>query len=538
MLLNFACLLLAISYTHTYNIFNLLISSRYTETLLGGDVYSRLDMNLFFSDALHFSWTHISYLFFIMPVFLFTYFYTKLYYQINVTQILFSSFIFCVLGYILTSQCYLDSPLSYITVKLCSYNPLLINSLNRYHPFILYLSWLFVPLGLATKLSNKALYTANLTRLYDLYTYIVCLAIFTLFMGSWWAYQEGSWGGWWNWDPSEVFGILILFCTLIILHSYLLKIYKNNLSTIISLLMYSTLLYYSFMQANFTLISHNFGFRDNDLLDVKNFYIFLIFFAIQQLYYVLGRVLTTYANNKSAIGTISYQWYKFITMLFYTFIVISPLLYLVNDFIWKLLQLNISNLSFTYSWVTLSTALLYMLFYSNSTLYIVLFLALVPIFSFSQYWYLYLMSYPLLINLKFRHLHYFVLILFLYNTEYYSYLLSLWYLNGSSQLLYACDSALNNWAYTTVSYPYTNSSCLTSSLSDTCVSYLYFTSPDTKHFNLSQAYHYSAQTFLSDYNFTKYALSTNEYILNFVMSVLLYILWLYYSSIPKFITVL
>ena len=36
------------------------------------------------------------------------------------------------------------------------------------------------------------------------------------------------------------------------------------------------LVYYSFMQVNFTLISHNFGFRDNDLLDIKNFYLILI----------------------------------------------------------------------------------------------------------------------------------------------------------------------------------------------------------------------------------------------------------------------
>ena len=35
-------------------------------------------------------------------------------------------------------------------------------------------------------------------------------------MGGLWAYQEGSWGGWWDWDISEVFGLFIylVFSTL------------------------------------------------------------------------------------------------------------------------------------------------------------------------------------------------------------------------------------------------------------------------------------------------------------------------------------
>jgi cytochrome c biogenesis factor len=29
--------------------------------------------------------------------------------------------------------------------------------------------------------------------------YFLSILLLGLILGGWWAYQEGSWGGWWNW---------------------------------------------------------------------------------------------------------------------------------------------------------------------------------------------------------------------------------------------------------------------------------------------------------------------------------------------------
>jgi hypothetical protein len=362
--------------------------------------------------------------------------------------------------------------------------------------------------------------------------------MFTLFMGSWWAYQEGSWGGWWNWDPSEVFGLLILLGILLITHNYLFNSRKNIFIFIILSLFYLTLTYYSFMQVNFTLISHNFGFRNNDLLDVKNFYLLIIFFITVQLYLKLVFMLSTYMFSKPSVNYNVYSWSKLVILVTFSFVIITPLLYLVNDFIWRLLQLNISNFSFTYTLITISLVLVYSLAYPSTMLLSYVFIFATPLFSFSYYWYLCLASFPLLIRLQPYYFHYFILVIFLYTIEYSFYTFSSWSLNQYSYVLYNFNTVLGSSTYSSLNYPYINSYCNTSILNDTCMSYLYFTSPETKHFNLCQTYYNSTQTLLSDYNSIRYALDAVEYILGFVTSLLFFITLLYKFSTSKFLTVL
>ena len=90
-----------------------------------------------------------------------------------------------------------------------------------------------------------------------------------LYLGSWWALQEGSWGGWWNWDASEFLGLLVLYLILTIFHN------KSNLSHVITLF-YSIRLslsylfiYFFLLQLNFSIISHNFGFRTLKFLNTE-----------------------------------------------------------------------------------------------------------------------------------------------------------------------------------------------------------------------------------------------------------------------------
>jgi hypothetical protein len=87
------------------------------------------------------------------------------------------------------------------------------------------------------------------------------LIIIALYLGSWWALQEGSWGGWWNWDISEVFGLLIFYKITVILHSklYWSSRYFNYWYSYIASVIFIT--FYLIMQINFELSAHDFGFK-------------------------------------------------------------------------------------------------------------------------------------------------------------------------------------------------------------------------------------------------------------------------------------
>jgi len=105
-------------------------------------------------------------------------------------------------------------------------NLLLTNSLNKYHPGLFFLS----VLGLFTAI-NSQFFNFYQTRTFCFnyaalllptsVTYFTLLNIIALVLGSWWAFQEGTWGGWWNWDASEVLGLLVGVFGVLMLHQSL-----------------------------------------------------------------------------------------------------------------------------------------------------------------------------------------------------------------------------------------------------------------------------------------------------------------------------
>lgn len=98
-------------------------------------------------------------------------------------------------------------------------NPLLINPLNFVHPVLVNFFLLFNLLCLVTFLFS----TCDLNFFYKyllgfLKTPIILSLIMlsTLFLGGFWAFQVGTWGGWWIWDLSEtllIFFYLPLLCS-------------------------------------------------------------------------------------------------------------------------------------------------------------------------------------------------------------------------------------------------------------------------------------------------------------------------------------
>lgn len=148
------------------------------------------------------------------------------------------------------------------------FNNLLNNPLNKYHPAIFFISLTFLfntspyiefshSLRTSSSLNMQQVNTyKNLCSKFNILIFIVYIS---LYAGSWWALQEGSWGGWWNWDPSEVFGLLILIYFLFLLHTqygpnpqyYSVYYYINWCIKILFL--------YTLIQTSYTVISHNFG---------------------------------------------------------------------------------------------------------------------------------------------------------------------------------------------------------------------------------------------------------------------------------------
>ena len=165
-------------------------------------------------------------------------------------------------------------------------NSFLLNSLNKYHPLIFYLSALLVFIFLISSSSSTANSFYEVSKLHLLLqkrVTILMLNGFSLFLGSWWALQEWTWGGWWNWDPSETFGLGVALFVLLHLHSS--TTYKDysdyqKKSMLLLILFIGT---YFLVQLNFEILSHNFGL-DSFLFFNKNSHLLYVSFGLVLMY--------------------------------------------------------------------------------------------------------------------------------------------------------------------------------------------------------------------------------------------------------------
>jgi len=148
-----------------------------------------------------------------------------------------------------------------------SFNELLLNLLNRYHPYLFYLcagyfiyyNYLLYVLN-SDKLTNIIVINRFRGLNYSYHALLLTSFVF-LYLGAWWANQEGSWGGWWNSDSSEMLGLLLGLIPLVHIHSSQVwhKFYSSYRSSV-KLFINFTWLYY-FLQINYELSSHNFGLQ-------------------------------------------------------------------------------------------------------------------------------------------------------------------------------------------------------------------------------------------------------------------------------------
>lgn len=247
----------------------------------------------------------------------------------------------CLFYFNLIDYFFLNSFLFNYDMQLKNYNILLNNSINKIHPILLYSSVFFLS------------YSIFLSNLYFKYTHTNCtfikfmyqllssltLLVFTLFLGSWWAFQEGSWGGWWDWDISEVFGLFILINVLKLFHDKSLTINYSNYKFSLNIYFQTLMVFYLFMQLNFSLISHNFNLHVlSNFISNYSYVLFII--------YLLLNNISTYRQkfklyNKLIVGLKVFlnlnQYITLVLILIITtsLIVLFSTFYVLSNWVWS-----------------------------------------------------------------------------------------------------------------------------------------------------------------------------------------------------------
>ncbi len=113
-------------------------------------------------------------------------------------------------------------------------NPLLQDPALAFHPPMLYLG--YVGFSLAFSFSIAALLTGQVTREWArvLRPFVLvawCALTIGITMGSWWAYYELGWGGWWFWDPVENASFIPWLSGTALLHSLIVVEKRGTLKT-------------------------------------------------------------------------------------------------------------------------------------------------------------------------------------------------------------------------------------------------------------------------------------------------------------------
>jgi cytochrome c biogenesis factor len=179
-----------------------------------------------------------------------------------------------------------------------------------------------------------------------------------MWLGASWAYQEGSWGGWWAWDPSEAFGLVILVILISIFHYNFLDKKPILFKSVLKIGSICVLLVYTLLQSNFSITSHNFGLNEGSDHFFKNKYLVVSQLLILTILYLCLK------NSWSLTGKLLCKYNKYSTPSYYTsqaiLILLVSLLPLLTDLIWKSLNINLVNINISY-WALISTLMILIL---------------------------------------------------------------------------------------------------------------------------------------------------------------------------------
>lgn len=137
-------------------------------------------------------------------------------------------------------------------------NSFLTNTLNYVHPPFFFGAMLWIAYGYKVYFVLNPRYNFGFWNTLRRFSYwgTWLIGFFLMVLGGWWAYQEGNWGGWWNWDPSELISLFLLMMVMRIIHGPRTMIRFRSASSL-----WLFFIYFIIVQLSFTDVSHNFGIR-------------------------------------------------------------------------------------------------------------------------------------------------------------------------------------------------------------------------------------------------------------------------------------
>ena len=320
------------------------------------DIITRLNLNEGFFNMYHFLWVTALYL---SPFYFFLW---ALFLTFSLSFYFYHSYFFLLCLYCIYNTEVLDFVLfnwqiSTVNTTLLQFNTLLMNNINKIHPFIFYSGTFLVfnVLILFINLKSTTPFTSVLQfrQLHLWSPFSLIISLFALFLGSWWAVQEGTWGGWWNWDPSETFGLLFTLFILVNLHTifYLgyLPYWKLKTKFMTLVLIFS----YFFIQLNFDLVSHNFGVKFFYFFNNKLFFYLVILSTIyfitvltyKQFFYNNQNLILPWVDGAKGFNS---SWFINLTLIIVNTLIVLSLVVsffiLFNYFIWNFVNFNLFNL--------------------------------------------------------------------------------------------------------------------------------------------------------------------------------------------------
>lgn len=330
------------------------------------DLLPRLDVNDSYLHMYPLFWTNFWYL----PAFYFlmTTYFTKSYRTTLVLGVLYLIYVtelkdFNILNY------------TYGSYELSQFNNLLTNNLNKYHPFLFFLSTHFCFIIIYDVFTsnwqkrrfNSTFYLRLVSRTN---MYLNPLSLIALTLGGVWAFQEASWGGFWNWDSSETFGLLFLASSLYLLHTSLKLATFTQLVTNLILIWYALITMYCFIQLNFDLISHNFGVKFLHLFSNSFFYKEVLLLNAVACYHVwwlvwqdrrnLHTLVTVSKQNRSLTYYTIFWWQLILVIILW--VMSGSLSQLISYTMFSLFQVNWFNLAGSFT-TTILVFYLYMLYW-------------------------------------------------------------------------------------------------------------------------------------------------------------------------------
>jgi hypothetical protein len=333
------------------------------------DIYSRVTAHNFLSNMLYYYWTNF---WFLVPTVSISF---LLVICLNVRVVAWGVILptTVTLLYLLTLSHYwvINTAIFEICSRKENLNLLLTNSINKYHPLLFYIS-LFALTSLYLK-TGRARYKTKIKQInsgaqsLSNALFFLIINLFTLSLGGWWALQEGSWGGWWNWDPSETFGLVVMLCYVLTLHLNLSKTRKKWYWVYVNLFFYIILLLYTLIQLNFDLVSHNFGTRLHQFVNSYYAHCYvLILLSVQSTTLLVNQ--KAYLNQCNINANIIFVTI-ILTMLILA-LLLSAFLDLIVNFVWVLFTVNMFNFGYIRTdLITGLCSIFVVIYYKSSTFY-------------------------------------------------------------------------------------------------------------------------------------------------------------------------